>query len=69
MNLTDEQKEELKGKIEGEKTLRRRRVIESISYRDEYSPFLSDSGPRPYLPKNKWLRILYLFVRWIVVRL
>ena len=44
MNLPDEQKEELKCKTEGEKTLRRRRVIESISYRDEYSPFLSDSG-------------------------
>ena len=57
MNLTDEQKEELKCKIEVEKTLRRSRVLAQLP---------DDSVPE-YLPKNKWLISLYRVVELITI--
>jgi len=57
MNLTDEQKEELKCKIEVEKTLRRSRVLAQLP---------DDSVPE-YLPKNKWLISLYWAVELITI--
>ena len=57
MNLTDEQKEELKGKIEVEKAFRRSRVLAQLP---------DDSVPE-YLPKNKWLISLYWAVELITI--